>query len=142
MFKIIESALTGKFGAEAVPSLMDVITVTPNPEMATEILLGIYEKPELPNTVFNAQGLEKTLVSADYWQGSVIYSYEEEVRKHLYTEKDIDTSVITLDNWEEFEREYNRNDVQSFYILTGEIKTKQSSCSFADWLSQKEVVVD
>ena len=142
MYKIIEVALAGKFGADAVPQLMEVISGTCNHEMATEILLGVYKKPELPNTVISSTGVERTLVGADYWEGRVTYSYEEEVRKHLYVDKDCDTSVITLDNWKEFEKEYNRNDVQSFYIPTGEMKTKESSCSIFDWLSQEAQVVD
>jgi len=133
MFKIIEVALAGKFGAEAVTNLMEVIGVTPNPEMATEILLGIYVKPELPNTVINNTGVERTLVNVDYWQGGVAYSYQEEVRKHLYVDKDIDTSLITLDNYMEYDKGYGGN-TKSFSLATGEIKTKQSSTSISDWL--------
>lgn len=142
MNKIIEVALTGKFGAEAVTNLMEVIGATPNPEMATEILLDIYVKPELPNTVINNTGVERTLVSADYWQGRVAYSYQEEVTKHLYVDEDTDTSVITLDNYNEYERDYGVSNTKSFRLPTGVIKSRESHCSFADWLFQEAVVVD
>ena len=141
MNKIIEVALTGKFGPDAVSNLMEVIGATPNPEMATEILLDIYVKPELPNTVFNAQGMKKTVVRVDYWQGTVVYSYDEEVTKHLYVDEDTDTSVITLDNYNEYERDYGCSNIKSFRLPTGEIKNRQSTCSFSDWLSQEEFVV-
>jgi hypothetical protein len=141
MNKIIEVALTGRFGAEEVTNLMEVIGATPNPEMATEILLGIYVRPELPQAVVNAQGLEKTAVHIDYWNNTITYSYKEEVRKHFYISKDTDTSLITLDNYKDYERRYDDDDIKSFYLSTGEIKQRESSCSFADWLSQEALAV-
>jgi hypothetical protein len=139
MNKIIEVALTGKFGAETVPSLMEVINITPNPEMATEILLGIYEQPKIPSTVVNEQGLEKTVVHIDYWGMRVTYSYQEEVRQHIYVDQDCDTSVITLENYKEFERDYGSGNIKSFRIPTGEIRTRQDSCEFGDWLAQEAI---
>ena len=137
MNKIIEVALTGKFGPEAVTNLMEVIGATANPEMATEILLGVYVKPEIPLTVFNAQGLEKTATNIDYWEMRVSYSYEEEVRKHIYVDKDCDTSVITLENYKEFEKDYNLGNIKSHRIPTGEMVTRNDSCDFGDWLAQE-----
>ncbi len=143
MNKIIEVALTGKFGTEAVPSLMEVINITPNPEMATEILLGIYTQPKIPSTVVNEQGLEKTATHIDYWRMRVSYSYQEEVRQHIYVDQDCDTSVITLENYKEFERDYGSGNIKSHRIPTGEIRTRQDSCEFGDWLAQeaKELAV-
>jgi hypothetical protein len=141
MNKIIEVALTSKFGAEAVPSLMEVISATPNDVMAAKILLGVYEQPKLPNTVFNEQGLEKTLDGVDYWRITVFYSYQEEVRRHMYVDKDTDTSLITVDNYMEYDKDYGVSNTKSFYLPTGEIKTRQSNCSIEDWLSQDAQVV-
>ena len=141
MNKIIEVALTGKFGAEAVTNLMEVIGATPNPEMAAEILLGIYVQPELPHAVVNAQGLEKTAVHIDYWNSDITYTYDEEVRKHMYIDKDADKSLITMDNYKEYERDYDKGNITSFSLPTGKIKQKRSFCSFGDWLSQDAVAV-
>jgi hypothetical protein len=137
MNKIIEVALTGKFGPEAVTNLMEVIGATANPEMAAEILLGVYVKPEIPLTVVNAQGLEKTATNIDYWEMRVSYSYQEEVRKHIYVDKDFDTSVITLENYKEFEKDYNSGSIKSHRIPTGEMVTRNDSCDFGDWLAQE-----
>jgi hypothetical protein len=136
MNKIIEVALTGKFGTEAVTSLMEVIGATPNPEMATEILLGVYVQPEIPNAVVNAKGLEKTLVSVDYWTNTVYYSYEEEVRKHIYVHVDTDTSLITLENYKEYMINYSDANSTAFSFSTGEFRQTNSQCSIQDWLSQ------
>jgi hypothetical protein len=141
MNKIIEVALKGRFSTDDVTSLMDVVTATPNPEMATEILLGVYVKPDLPNVVVTDQGLEKTVVSVDYWTNYVTYSYQEEVRKQFYIDKDTDTSLITLDNYKDYERRYDDDNIRSFYLPTGEIKTRKSNCSFGDWLSHETLAV-
>jgi hypothetical protein len=116
---------------------MEVIGATANPEMATEILLGVYVKPEIPSTVVNAQGLEKTATNIDYWEMRVSYSYQEEVRKHIYVDKDCDTSVITLENYKEFEKDYNSGSIKSHRIPTGEMVTRNDSCDFGDWLAQE-----
>jgi hypothetical protein len=141
MNKIIEVALKGRFGTDDLTNLMEVITATPNPEMATEILLGVYVRPEIPNVVVTDQGLEKTVVSVDYWTNYVTYSYKEEVRKQFYIDKDTDTSLITLDNYKDYEKRYDDDNIRSFYLPTGEIRQRQSSCSFSDWLSQERLAV-
>ena len=140
--KVMYYALESKFGTESVDKIMEVVGATPNPEMAVEILLGIYEQPKIPNAVVNAQGLVKTAVHIDYWSHSVTYSYEEETRKHMYVDKDADTSLITLDNYQEYERDYGSDNITSFYFATGKMTSRQSSCDFGDWLSQDELVVD
>jgi len=140
--KVMYYALESKFGTESVDKIMEVVGATDNPEMATEILLGIYEQPKIPNTVVNAQGLVKTAVHIDYWGHKVTYSYEEETRKHMYVDKDADTSLITPDNYQEYERDYGSDNITSFYFATGKMKSRKDSCDFGDWLSQDELVVD
>jgi hypothetical protein len=137
MNKIIEVALASKFGVDALTELMEVVTVTPNPEMATEILLGVYEKPEVPEAVVSHQGLEKTLVSVDFWHNRVTYTYMEEVRKHMYVDKNLDTSLITLENYEEYTKKWEEGTTTSFYLNTGEIKQKENTCDIHEWLSQE-----
>ena len=134
MYKIIEVALTSKFGAEAVTNLMEVIGATPNHEMAAEILLGVYVKPEIPHTVISSSGVEKTVVSVDYWDGNVRYAYEEKVTKHIYVDTNLDTSILTLENYLEYEKQYEDADRKSFRLLTGETKTMQANTSITDWL--------
>lgn len=139
--KVMYYALESKFGTESVDKIMEVVGATPNPEMAAEILLGIYEEPKIPNAVVNAKGLVKTATNIDYWKHRVSYSYEEETRKHLYVDKDADTSLITLDNYQEYERDYGSNNITSFYLPTGTMTIRKDSCDFSDWLSQDEFVV-
>jgi len=134
MFKIIEVALIGKFGTDAVPSLMEVIGVTPNAEMATEILLGIYEKPTFCNNVLDSGKRERTLLSVDEWNRNISYSYEEEITKSFYIHKDTDTSLITDENYKEFVIDSNNDDAKWFNFNTGVFTTRTGSCDFAEWI--------
>lgn len=133
MNKIIEVALTGKFGAEEVTNLMEVIGATPNPEMATEILLGVYTQPKLESVVMDSRGCIRTINSINYWAGNVHYCYSEEITKHIYVDKDFDTSVITPENYKDYSVDYNKDNITSFTVRTGEFRDKTSSCSFAEW---------
>ena len=47
---IVETALATRFNADTIPTLMEVIHATPNPTVATELLLDVYEMPEIPST--------------------------------------------------------------------------------------------
>lgn len=135
MFKIIEVALIGKFGADAVVSLMEVIGATPNPEMATEILLGIYEKPTFCNNVLDSRKRERTLLSVDEWTRTIYYSYEEEITKSFYIHKDTDTSLITDENYKEFVIDSSNNDDAKWYNFnTGVFTTRKGDCDFAEWI--------
>jgi hypothetical protein len=130
MNKIIEVALTGKFGAEAVSSLMEVIVATPNPEMATEILLGIYEEPVVPEMANET----KTLVSVNHWTNMVTYSEQVDVTKHIYIHKEADRSLINIDNYEEFVLPYSHNDSVGYSLATGERKTVEKETHLTTWL--------
>jgi hypothetical protein len=133
MDKIMKAALTGKFGAEAVPSIMEVIGNTPNAVMAAEILLGVYTPIELVEVINNKR--LKTLVNVDEWNNRVTYRYEEVVTKTLYVANDCDTSLITMDNYKEFEVPYSRNDSKYFSLETGEISARKDSCGIDEWMS-------
>jgi hypothetical protein len=132
MDKIMEVALTGKFGADAVPSIMDVISNTPNAIMAAEILLGVYAPHELA-AVTNDKKV-RTLISADEWTTSVKFSYEEKVTKTIYVADSLDTSVITIDNYKEFEIPYSKGNAKYFSIETGEIRTRTDACDISQWI--------
>jgi len=135
MEKIIKVALEGKFGADAVQSIIEIVNATPNPIMATEILLNVYTPIVLLPQITSGKQV-RTLVSSDEWTNSVTYTYEEEVVKSLYLANDCDTSLVTIDNYKEFEVGYNSNgNYKYFHLPTGEIKTRQNSCGIDEWLS-------
>ena len=140
MFKIIEVALIGKFGAEEVTNLMEVIGATPNPEMATEILLGIYEKPTFADNVTDSRKKVRTLLTINEWTKDICYSYEEEITKSFYIHKDTDTSLITDENYKEFVVDRDNDDAKWFNLNTGVFTTRKANCSFSEWLNAETMV--
>ncbi len=133
MKTIVEVALATKFDEKQVPSILEIIGATPNPEMATEILLGIYEQPVLKDTAVR-NNVVLTLVSADYWQGRVNYEYQDESKKSFYVHKDTDKSLITLDNYKEYAIDWNAENAVHMELLTGEIVTRRNDCHISDWI--------
>ena len=65
MNKIIKLALGLSYPQDKLVALEEIIAATPNPTMATEILLGVYEKPQLPRKVKDKNGVVKILKEAN-----------------------------------------------------------------------------
>lgn len=135
--KVMYYALASKFGTESVDKFMEVVGATPNPEMATEILLGIYEEPKLESVVVynRAKGQDqfRTLISVDFWRDEVCYQYNSERIKYIYIHKDADRSLITPENYLDYVLEYTDDNAVGYHLPTGEIETKTSTCSISDW---------
>ena len=141
MKTIVEVALATKFDEKQVPSILEIIGATPNPEMATEILLGIYEQPVLKDTAVR-NNVVLYMISADYWTSRVNYEYQDEIKKSFYIHKDTDKSLITLDNYKEYMIDWNAENAVHMELLTGEITTRRNDCHISDWISYSENRVD
>jgi hypothetical protein len=79
MNKIIKAALAAKFNNANVDALLEVVNATENPEAATELILGVYEQPQInlaahPNFCPDEQN--KMFVRYDKWRDRIIYSYQ------------------------------------------------------------------
>ena len=135
MENIIKVALLSKFSAEALPSVMEVINATPNPLMATEILLGTYEQPEIPETTMYKDTL-RTVKSVDYWLDQVKYTYEVAETKGFYIHEDTDKDQVTIENYEEFMIDRTQNNTIWISIPTGKISISSSYCSIDSWLNK------
>ena len=136
--------------------LMDIITATPNPVVATEILCGLYVRPaiqELPCEKFKTyrkQQADFRFVGYNKWDNQVIYCYKEIPSKTVwclknepiveykdinpiyceYYPKDvISKAKLTMRTEEEFRLHYERKTVY------GEPVNKESSSStpLSEW---------
>ena len=141
MFKIIESALSTKFGKENAQALLEVIMNTPNATVATEKLLGIYEEPAIRTLVTNNSGKPLTLINYDIWNDRVDYKYWESKVVHIYVDEDVDTSLINAENYHEFVRDYGKSGVKGFRVDTQEMNERTSYCSIQDWQSYPETEI-
>lgn len=119
-------------------SLLEIVGATPNPEIATEILCGLYEEPKLPSKVQETSGDKKelTLQSFDKWQDRVEYSYMKEKTVSGFFPKNTVKEDITLENFKERQQDWKSGaDQMHISLKTGEKVLDRSSCSSSIWLS-------
>ena len=76
---IVTIALSSKFTAEQMEGVLEIIGATPNPEVAVEILLGIYEAPKLPVSPVNVKVFDsnkRNIVFSGYDKFNELVSYK------------------------------------------------------------------
>jgi hypothetical protein len=83
MQSILTIALGTIFPKENIESIMEVIGATPNPEVATQILLGIYVEPVVQESAIKGDNA-CVFKSYDKWSNTVNYTYLVNDSKHIY----------------------------------------------------------
>ena len=133
-FKLQHKLLTLAFPEMEVSNLLEIITATPNPDTAMEILLGMYEEPVI-GTCGDKNLAEKDpkFLSFNKWTNKVDYSYIEETKKSAYFPKDIDTSTITLENMDKLSCEWESSKTINFSLGTGKFQTRFDNCYLEKW---------
>lgn len=88
MKKLIQFALSAAFPNSNTEGLLEVINSTANPDIATEMVLGIYEKPELQSTLPQRRESQINLeiIEVDYIRQRVKYFYNQ--KETTYSIKD------------------------------------------------------
>jgi hypothetical protein len=80
MSKIIRAALAARFNASDLDALLEIINATEQPEIATELLLGIYEQPDVnftPHPDAKSQDYPNMMFEKyDKWTDKVHYTYD------------------------------------------------------------------
>jgi hypothetical protein len=109
MQTILTVALGTIFPKENIESIMEVIGATPNPDIATAILLGIYEEPIVQTSAVK-NDRECYFISYDKWSNLVYYWYMEQDTKNIYIARGIDKALINEENYETFKVPYDSND--------------------------------
>ena len=139
MNKVIKVALESKFPSEkgyGIDRILEVIGATPNPTIATEILLGIYEEPLIPHKkVIHKNDGELTFISYDKWLDRVDYSYEIMETRNAYFPKSIDKSEVNLENFDMLRVSYKEDEVHNVSIPTGKVLKRTSYVSLETWNS-------
>lgn len=138
MNNILRVALGTVFPKEQIDNVLEVINATPSPDVATLILLGIYEEPAIEdNAVISDKNC--TIVSYNKWTDQVRYSYLVNDTKHIYVAKDTDTSLITEDNYEDYLVKY-ADDCKGFNVKLSAMRTVTSELSSSNWNEKPRVV--
>lgn len=150
MNKIITKLIAVTYPTANIDHLMEVVNATPNPELATEILCGLYQEPQIPVKVKSlplkggmSEPRELTLKSFDKWQNAVNYSYLKENTLSGYFPKETDKSNITLENFHSLKESWKGGDAEqvSIRLNTGEFEECTDACSLEKWMSY-EVISD
>lgn len=138
-FKLQHKLLSLAFPQMEVNNLLEIISATPNPNTAMEILLGMYEEPEIGECK-DESILKKDpkFLSFNKWTNKIEYSYVEEIKKSAYFPKDIDTKTITLENYKSLECEWESGKTISHSIPTGEFRTREDYCNLNDWTKTRK----
>jgi len=112
-----------------INALIEILDATPNPEMAVEIVLGVYEAPEISETPMYDMGKQKDfvrMVSYDKWSDEVNYEYRSKKSRQVYVKKGSETP-----SWEEaaslVEYQYNSSPVLKLGISKQEFEEDWTS---------------
>lgn len=135
MTKIIEKLLTVIFPTVDVNNLLEIINATPNPEIATEIICGLYVEPSLPQKVQDKETRELTFKLYNKWNGKIEYTYKKDKVLSAYFPKNTVKEDITLENFHIRKVDWNSNkELITITVKTGESITDTASCNSSTWL--------
>lgn len=152
--KILKALLQAKFPELDIDALVEIINATPNPEVATEVLCGLYEEPEFslqPANLkqFNTSSKNITFLSYDKYNERVYYTYNYQPSREQWCPNGLDLPAyddkdkVLSDYYpqdvakklniplEEFTSTYTR------FTIYGKIETetKKGDCKLSQWLN-------
>ena len=81
-----------------------------------------------------------TFVSYNKWDDKVNYSYLVNDTKHIYIAKDTDTSLITEDNYKDYEIVKYSDNCKTFYVKLSAMITVKSDCYLRTFLGCKKII--
>ena len=136
--KVLRIALLSLFAKDTINNILDVVSATPNPELATEIILGLYEEPEFYKSAIklklsSGDPIEAVFDKYDKWEDRVHYTYMKQKIKNICINKDTDVSVITAENYKEF---VDNGAIEYKYhnVVFDEMEKCEARCSLDTWL--------
>jgi len=139
MSTILRVALGTIFPKENIDSILEVISATPNPDVATEILLGVYTPPFVKSAVM-LHDKESFFKSFDKWENRVNYEYKINDTARIHVPQGTDKALITESNYKEFAVPYKSDD--SVFSVDVKLSVLKTVCHYTDlenWNSRPEV---
>lgn len=134
MNKIMQKLLEVTYPAINTESLLEIVGATPNPEIATEILCGLYVEPAIEHkmVVSEREGV-LTFMSFDKWNNRVNYSYLQKDTKTSYFPKGTKVSDVTMENFDSLKVSSSHEDAVYLNIPTGTVSKRTSYTSLEGW---------
>lgn len=136
MNKIMQKLLEVTYPSIDIQSLMEIVGNTPNPELATEMLCGLYTEPKIEHKRVKSSGSEGvlTFISYDKWNDKVNYSYMAKETKGAYFPKGTKQEDVNMENFDKLKLSNSGNETTYLYIPTGKESKKESYISLESWL--------
>ena len=134
MNKIMQKLLEVTYPAINTESLLEIVNATPNPEIATEMLCGLYVEPTIVHkrVMSEREGI-LTFTSFDKWNNRVNYSYLQKDTKSTYFPKGTKVSDVTMENYDSLKVSSSSVDAVYLNIPTGTVSTRTSYTSLEGW---------
>ena len=115
-----------------VEGLMEIVNATPNPEIATEMLCGLYVEPTIIHKMVVSEGI-LTFMSFDKWNNRVNYSYLQKDTKSTYFPKGTKVSDVTMENFDRLKVSSSHEEAVYLNIPTGTVSKRTSYTSLEGW---------
>lgn len=134
-------ALKNKFKDSDVESMLEVCYSTPNTDIAIQMLLGIYEKPNLQEYVLSDNGKILRLKSVNFFSERVICSYKTNKTEYFYFPKGTDVSQLTHENYMDLKESWSHSKEQVQHkIVFPELVDAVEEHSISKWKTFEKYV--
>lgn len=138
MNKIVAELLKLRFPAIAnTDSLLEVVMATPNPEIAVELLCGLYDAPSVGDHIkvlHESRGV-CTFKSYNKWDGNITYEHNEPVTKQAYFPEGTKKEDVNMENFDKLKCSSSlSNKTVYLYIPTGETRVVTNTMSYESWM--------
>lgn len=137
MNKVLAELVKVKFPEVPTALFMEVIEATPNPELATEILCGLYEQPSIQQGPVYSKDRTKRFRFGSYnkWKNQVSVFFMENVSKSSYFPKGTTESDVTMETFDSMKVSSNTPDCVYLYIPTGTQREATTTFELETWNS-------
>jgi len=118
-----------------VDSILEVCYNTQNVDVALQLLLGIYELPELEEKVVDKNGRVLTITEINKFERRVYCSYIKNRTENFYFTKGIDVSTLNFENYEQFKRSWSSGEELINHTITfPDVVIAYDYFSFNEWM--------
>jgi antirestriction protein len=145
MNKIMKALLEAKYPTLNADTLLEIASMTPNAQLAVEKLSGIYEPCTIVEGDCKYYSINSndicTVTSVDEWNYHVYYNRVTEKTISFYIDEDADIDAITIENYKQYERQYQKDMKRRWFTLrTGTTELMRGcSCSINDWIDRPDI---
>lgn len=139
IMKKTDLKLLGLMYPDTVELISELIENSKNPEVALELVVGVYVSPIIPAKVIKDK-TELFCLDFDKWEDKVHYYYTENKRVNKYFPKSVDKDTITKDNYLELCCSWS-DECYSHWITLDEIVVKNDYMDLARWMKFSEADV-